>query len=548
MINSQRASQDRAAFAAAMLILAGAAFFCLQFAWQSDVRHLLVRVADDASYFMTTARNMAAGRGMTFDGIHPTNGFHPLWLLLLVPLFLLHGSPETMLRLVVLLQGALLSVAFLLLYRTYSRLFSARTALLSGILFIFLVARASINGMESALFVLMLVALFGYGLHISQAPPTRSRALLLGAILGFVVLSRLDMIFVPLALLVCSLHYVLDRRTRPTAMAAIVMAGLGCCAVVFPYLLFNYTQFGSVVPISGALKSSFPSLALSGGTLGAIGITHYGCVVLAIGWLMWRFIRTGSPLPLPGDDYYTLSTTGLSWAVILHFLYTVLFMRWGVFGWYFVLYRLFAVMLVAGGIDLILKSTIVERTPAVYWAAVAVLLAAAVGRQYTADQYPLNGSWHAAVYNAAVWARDHTTESAVFAMSDSGDFAFFSCRRVINLDGLANNMEYQQAIADRHVNQYLQANQVQYLVQHAVHGHDDVVRGSYDSLALSFLSLKFGAVSDGVLVRKRDEVYRSPPYFDGVDRVVLLVWWLGYGTGTPPSTAVPEAKLIGAAE
>ena len=57
-------------------------------------------------------------------------------------------------------------------------------------------------------------------------------------------------------------------------------------------------------------------------------------------------------------------------------------------------------------------------------------------------------------------------------------------------------------------------------------------------------------VSDGVLVRKRDEVYRSPPYFDGVDRVVLLVWWLGYGTGTPPSSAVavPDAKLIGAAE
>ena len=239
---------------------------CVEFAWQSDIRHLLVRVADDASYFLTTARNIAAGRGMTFDGIHPTNGFHPLWLLLLVPLFMLQGSPETMLRLVVLLQGALLVIAFLLLYRAHSKLFSPRAALVSGILFIFLVAMPSVNGMESALLVLLLLALFGYGLHISQAPLSRYRALWFGAIAGFVVLARLDMVFIPLALLGCCWHYILDRNTRAIAMAAIVFAGFGCCVVVVPYLLFNYTQFGSVMPISGALKSSFPSLALNRGT------------------------------------------------------------------------------------------------------------------------------------------------------------------------------------------------------------------------------------------------------------------------------------------
>jgi len=114
----------------------------------------------------------------------------------------------------------------------------------------------------------------------------------------------------------------------------------------------------------------------------------------------------------------------------------------------------------------------------------------------------------------------------VFAMTDSGDFAFFSCRRVINLDGLANNMEYQQAIAERRLNGYLRDNRVKYLVQHAVHGHDEVVRGSYDALVLNFVSQKFGVLSDGVAVRRQDEVYRSQPYFDGADRVVLLIWSL----------------------
>jgi hypothetical protein len=155
-----------------------------------------------------------------------------------------------------------------------------------------------------------------------------------------------------------------------------------------------------------------------------------------------------------------------------------------------------------------------------------VLLAVGIWRQFTRDEYPLNGSWHAAVYNAAVWAREHTAPTDVFAMTDSGDFAFFSCRRVVNLDGLANTMEYQRAIADRRVNQYLRSNQVKYLVQHAVRQHDEVVQGSYDALVLYFESQKFGVSGDGVRVRKQDEAYRSPPYFDGADRVVLLIWSL----------------------
>jgi hypothetical protein len=539
MIISQHASHDRAVFAIALLVLSGAVFFCVLFAYQDDTRHLLVRVADDASYYLTTARNIAAGRGMTFDGIHPSNGFQPLWLLLLAPLFLVHGSPETMLRLVVLLQGALLVIAFLLLYQAHSKQFSPRTALVSAILFVFLVAMPCVNGMESALLVLLLVALYGYGLRIAQTRVTAARALWFGAILGLVILARLDMIFIPLALLGCSLRYVLDRTTRPAVMAPIVMAGLGCAVVLIPYLLFNYTQFGSMMPISGVLKSSFPALALTSGTLEAVGSRHYACVLLAAGWLIGRSVRTGSAVPAPGESYYTWSTTALAWAVILHFLYTVLFMKWGVFAWYFVLYRLFVVLLAAAAIESILNSNFVARTPAAYWTAVALVLAAGFVRQYSAERYPLNGSWHASVYDAALWAREHTAENAVFAMSDSGDFAFFSCRRVINLDGLANNMEYQQAIADRRLNQYLQSNHVQYLVQHAVHGHDEVVRGNYDGLALSFESRKFGEVSDAVLLRRQDEVYRSRPYFDGADRVVLLIWSLADGAHMGAELAAP---------
>ena len=45
--------------------------------------------SDDGFLYFQVARNLAAGHGFTFDGINPTNGFHPLWLLLITPIFAL---------------------------------------------------------------------------------------------------------------------------------------------------------------------------------------------------------------------------------------------------------------------------------------------------------------------------------------------------------------------------------------------------------------------------------------------------------------------------
>src|SRR5579862_331595 len=54
---------------------------------------------EDGYYYFKIAQNLASGAGSTFDGLHPTNGYHPLWLLCLVPIFWLKTSPETALAL-----------------------------------------------------------------------------------------------------------------------------------------------------------------------------------------------------------------------------------------------------------------------------------------------------------------------------------------------------------------------------------------------------------------------------------------------------------------
>jgi hypothetical protein len=35
---------------------------------------------DDAYYYFKVAQNISEGKGSTFDGINPTNGYHPLWI------------------------------------------------------------------------------------------------------------------------------------------------------------------------------------------------------------------------------------------------------------------------------------------------------------------------------------------------------------------------------------------------------------------------------------------------------------------------------------
>jgi hypothetical protein len=524
----ERGPADRTALAISAIVLAYAVYSCARFALQDDVRHLLGRIVDDASYYMTAARNLAAGRGLTFDGIHPTNGFHPLWLLMLAPVFLLHGPPEIMIRLVALLQTILLSLAYVVFWRTQSKLFSSRTAALTGILFVYFVFLPCINGMESALLVLLIAILYDYGLHLAETPPNWQRAALLGFILGCVILARLDMIFIALCLFGWFSTRFLPIESRSRAVAAVLVCSVAAAALIGPYLAFNYLKFGSVMPISGALKSSFPHIALGTNTLpriAAVGRANLVSAVLAIGWSLWTVIRTFRNRSAD-PEFYATATTIFAWAITTHFLYTMIFMKEDTFGWYFVIYPLFGIVFVTGSLDRALNSSLIRTRPELYPATAVLLIVAVMVRDQMRDPYPQNGGWHTPVYNAAVWAREHTPPEAIFAMSDCGHFGFFSLRRVINLDGLVNDRDFQSTLAEHRLNQYLRQNEVDFLVQHAVHGREDVIAGGYNSLSLSFPSKLFEGQGDRVRVREQSEVYRSTRFLDGPYPSVLVVWSL----------------------
>ena len=78
-------------------------------------------LTDDAFYYFKTAQNISEGVGITFDGIAPTNGFHPLWMLVCVPVFALARFDLFLpLRVLIVLQGILNAFSGYLFYRIFA--------------------------------------------------------------------------------------------------------------------------------------------------------------------------------------------------------------------------------------------------------------------------------------------------------------------------------------------------------------------------------------------------------------------------------------------
>lgn len=161
---------------------------------------------DDSFYYYKVAQNIVEGRGSTFDGVNLSNGYHPLWMLICVPVFALARFdlilPLRILTLISILVTAGTSVT---LFRLLSRSVHLPIAFLAGAAWALLpqIARvASQQGMESginAFFVILLLERTAALRSEDQGRVNFKRYMLVGLIAALAILSRLDNVFVVLA-------------------------------------------------------------------------------------------------------------------------------------------------------------------------------------------------------------------------------------------------------------------------------------------------------------------------------------------------------------
>lgn len=171
----------------------------------SDAQNLSNRwfIRDDAYYYFKVAQNISEGHGSTFDGINPTNGYHPLWLWINIPIFALARFDLILpLRILLLVLSGLTAATAVLLYRLIGKVTAPAIGAAAAIYWAFskeVLIQVYQQGLETGIAAFFIV-LFVYKLYQFERswrtqPVTTKQLAILGVIAVLVMFSRLDLVF-----------------------------------------------------------------------------------------------------------------------------------------------------------------------------------------------------------------------------------------------------------------------------------------------------------------------------------------------------------------
>jgi len=222
---------------------------------QSHEFFITYKLPDDAFYYFTIAKRFVHGEGLSFDGIHPTNGYHPLWMMMLLPIYGLGLEHWDGVLGVLVLQAVLDLLIVGCLYKFLSRYISnsqSSTRYLPAFISLVyalhpIVLIRGINGLETtatALVLLIWNASFITN-YLRTEKPKVIEALTFGIISGLLFLARTDMIII---LLAGGLALLFKRKILGTAFYGI--AAISALVVVSPWLIWNMVTFGSIMQVS----------------------------------------------------------------------------------------------------------------------------------------------------------------------------------------------------------------------------------------------------------------------------------------------------------
>lgn len=438
-------------------------------AW--PVAHLFL--PDDAFYYFEIARRVAAGQGSTFDGIHPTNGYHPLWCGVLSVLGLLPLSKNAFVAAALLLQCGLLAAAVMELYRICVREEGrpGLTAVAVSVVWLgnFYVSKTVVNGMESALLAAASVGLLGVSADriAREERLTVKDGAVLGALGAVVLMSRLDSFFLLGAI---AAVWGVSRRDKLKSEWAAAAAFVGVPAVVLAvYMGANQAVFGLPMPVSGYLKRFSGAAPRSVTTMAAF--VPFAAVVAGVyRGAVGRWVALGSKKEIA----YSVLTL-----FVLLMQADSMLLRGEVVPaiWYLSQHALWVLA------TLWLAA---ERLAARRWAVGAVVGLSALGAAATWVIRLQRSSYDIYVQRRemAGWMNSHLPAGSIVGSWDAGMIGYYSDHPVVNLDGLVNSFEYAQTMRQGKGIEYLDRVGVTHLAQVFLVDFDHFRPAGYDAAEL----------------------------------------------------------------
>ena len=286
---------------------------------------------DDYYYYATVADHLVSTGKLTYDGTTITNGFHPLWFIVITALrsvFGRFGTPFYLALTLVFVVSMLLTYE---LSRRFARTLGASPSgsALVAALYSFSTAQLLTNGMECVLAVPLFVWLLD---EIAQPEPvTPRRAAKIGFISSLAILARLDIAIVVLMFII---GYAVLVRPRMATFLRTLLAFSGAGFLVPVYAAANVAFFGSPLPVSALAKRLVVQQGFNFSYARGVALyTVYGptvAVLLPLGLLAVLSLARHMPAKRPESRF--------AGALALVYLFVFFGMNtlsgWIYFGWY----------------------------------------------------------------------------------------------------------------------------------------------------------------------------------------------------------------------
>lgn len=437
---------------------------------------------DDSFYYYLIARNFARGLFSTADGTHLTNGYHPVWAVLLTPVFWLVRDSETALRVAKMEELVILLVAGCLFMAA-----GLKAGWKVPVLLVFPVCLFSnpiyFCGLEVAPQVLALATLMFLLTLLFQDPGSLWKWVAFSVTCALLPWVRLEALTAGIATAaLVSLYMLCTRRGSLSRVLGIWAGIIGSLAVYFSY---NAKVFGTAVPVSGQVKAYWTTLrfAQTGGRhllhdahfyLGQ----HKTLLAATIACLLLVGFSWSRPLyrtaPYRVNHAVDVFVLALAFYLLSRLIYSICFLYFEYDApWYYVPGMLLLALLAPLTVSRIFllyrmdpARTLRHRRTEAWAGIVALVLVIAAARPFQDIRIWNSGwrpNWQAASFEGTQWMNEHLPSSAVIGSSDSGVVAYFSRHSVVNLDGLANSDQFFAAVRNQSVEAWMKRENIHYL-------------------------------------------------------------------------------------
>lgn len=415
----------------------------------------LIKFFEDDSYFyMKTALNFASGFSSTFDKINQTNGYHPLWFLILSAYYFVINifaspSPEFLLRATVLLHYIIFFVNIIIIYEIIVNNYKKNYWGIFFIALFLLIIQVFLRsyGLESHITILLLsIYLLIKTYEINN---DKDHILAKCILFSLIFLSRIDYAFTVIPVLIVYECFFEENKFHFKKLLNFLFIVYGTLLI---YVLINYLYFGHCFTISGTAKNSFPKILIFENIQQIITTKNFFKIRILL-FFAFAFILTGLRI-LKEKDKFTKILFFAGIGMLAFDLLNLTFNYEGLRDWY---------LIGTSFITILLLVNIIYKYPKTQ---IAVLISCIIFAIFSVkskiDNNIVNITYIEAYKYAKVLKENTRSDDRILQVDMSGTVGFFSERNIINGDGLINSFEYYNYLKQNKLGEYIKMANVNY--------------------------------------------------------------------------------------